>query len=229
MPDTEPTPVALSPELVLAAIDRAYRHRRITEQPGVRLVAVKAHLDLPHNGATTLRLRPLLQNLEADGLIEQIRVRSHDLWQLTRSGHTRLTTTRDASGLDQLPESPQHRRWRETHAAAGERIGGFKDDLREAVGEAAWLLDADRQPASGEWYVLGERLSRICVRIGSATHCLYEWPEPDDARPDVDDPPFRQGGRREMGHWGDQTTPTTAAVLTQRTGRFAATHTGQAS
>jgi hypothetical protein len=230
MPEQKPIPVEPpAPELLLAAIDRAFRHRSNTENPGVNLAAVKYHLALPHNGATTLRLRPVLQALEADGLAEQIRHRGYDLWRLTRSGHRHLAAAQDASGLYQLPESPQHRRWRETHDAAAGRIGGFQDDLREALGELAWLLDASRQPASGEWYAIGERLSRICVRVGSATYCLYEWGEPDDASADVDEPPFGQRARREMGHWGDQTTPATAAALTQRTGRFAATHTSRVS
>lgn len=100
-----------------------------------------------------------------------------------------------------MPESPQRRRWRETHAAAGTRISEFQDDLREALAEIAWMLDADRRPASGEWYLLGRRLERICIRVGSATHCLYEWAEPDEAGADIDVPPLRQRGRREMGHW----------------------------
>jgi DNA-binding PadR family transcriptional regulator len=203
MPTRQRIPDELAPELALAAIDRAFRHRSNTDTPAIHLAAVKAHLDMPHNGATTLRLRPILQALEADGLVEQIRYRGHDLWQLTSSGHRRLAAAQDASGFYQLPESPQQCRWREAHAAAGERIGGFQDDLREALGEVAWMLDADRQPESGEWYAIGEKLKRICERVGSATHYLYEWPEPDDASVDVDEPPFRQGGRRDITQWGE--------------------------
>jgi len=207
MPTKEPIPAEPpAPELLLGAIDRADRHRRNTDNPGASVANIKEHLGLPHNGATTIRLRPIWQNLEADGLIEQTRHRSHAYWHLTRSGHRHLAAAQDASGLYQLPESPQHRRWRETHAAAGQRIGEFQDDLREAIGEVAWLLDADRQPESGEWYAIGEKLKRICERVGSATHCLYEWPEPDDMSADIDEPPFGQRARREMGHWDEPET-----------------------
>jgi hypothetical protein len=155
MPDTEPIPEPLpSPELVLIAIDRAYRHRLHPENPGASMSAIKEHLGLPHTGATTVRLRPVWQTLEADKLIEQTRRRSIVFWQLTRNGHRRLATALDASELYPLPESPQHRKWRVTHAAAGERIEGFHADLAELLDEAATLLDASRQPASGEWYAL---------------------------------------------------------------------------
>jgi hypothetical protein len=204
MPTTEPIPgELLAPELVLAAIDRAYRHRRYTENPGVNLAAVKAHLALPHNGATTLRLRPILQALEADGLIEQTRHRSHTYWQLTRRGHKHLAAAQDASGLYQLPESPQHQHWREAHAAAGERIDGFHADLIKAFGKAAKRLEGSRQPTSAEWYALGGRLSHMCERVASATYCLYEWVEPDDAEADIDNPPYRQGARREIQRWDE--------------------------
>jgi len=202
MPAQEPIPEPLpSPELVLIAIDRAYRHRRNPKNPGASMADIKAHLGLPHTGATTLRLRQVWQVLEADGLIEQTRRRSSVFWQLTRNGHRRLATALDASELYPLPESPQHRKWRETHAAAGERIEGFHTDLADLLDEAATLLDVSRQPASSEWYALGRRLEGACGRLGSATYCLYEWAEPDDSHADIDEPPFGQGGRRDTSQW----------------------------
>ncbi len=47
MPTQEPTPAdAPSEDLVLAAIERAYRHRTNQQNPGVLLADVKAHLGL---------------------------------------------------------------------------------------------------------------------------------------------------------------------------------------
>jgi hypothetical protein len=35
-------------------------------------------------------------------------------------------------------------------------------------------------PPSGAWLELGRRLAEDCRRLGSAWHCLHEWPEPDE-------------------------------------------------
>jgi hypothetical protein len=197
----EPLPAA---ELVLAAIDRAYRHRRNADVPAVSMADIKAHLGLPHNGATTIRLRPVWQQLEAERLIERLRKGSTVRWRLTRKGRMRLDSAQDAHGLYELPESPQHARWRQAHAAAGERIAGFRSDLRELLDEAMALLAAGGQPPSEEWYGLGRHLTDACGRLGSATHCLHEWAEPNDATADIDQPPYRQGGRRDISQWGER-------------------------
>jgi len=202
MPTKERIPEPLpSAELVLAAIDRAYRHRRNADIPGVSMADIKAHLGLPHNGATTLRLRPVWQQLETERLIEKLRKGGSVRWRLTRKGRMRLASAKDAHGLYELPESPQHARWRTAHTAAGERITDFRHDLRELLGEATALLEAGGQPPSGEWYELGKRLTDACGRLGSATHCLHEWAEPYDATVDIDKPPYGQGGRREIHSW----------------------------
>lgn len=190
-----------APELLLAAIDRAYRHRRNTEQPGVSAAAVKEHLGLPHTGATTLRLRPTWQALQADGLIERTRRGSRVSWRLTRTGHGRLATAQRAGKIGSLPESPQHLRWREAHTMAGERIGGFREELRQALDETAGLLDSGHEAPSETWLELQERLNTACGRLGSATYCLREWIEPDDSRADIDEPPYGHGARRETQRW----------------------------
>jgi hypothetical protein len=193
-----PPPAA---ELVLAAIDRAYRHRRHADIPAVSIATIKEHLGLPHNGATTLRLRPVWQQLEAQRLIEQLRKGSTVRWRLTRKGQKRLAASQDAHGLYELPESPQHARWRTAHTAAVKRITGFRRDLRELLDEATALLEAGGQPPSGDWYELGKRLTDACGRLASATHCLHEWAEPSDTTVDTDKPPYGQGGRRDISRW----------------------------
>jgi hypothetical protein len=66
-------------------------------------------------------------------------------------------------------------------ALAGDRIDGFREALRASVTELGALLDAG-QARSDAWFEFGKRLSAECKRLGSATYCLSEWAEPDDAR-----------------------------------------------
>jgi hypothetical protein len=72
---------------------------------------------------------------------------------------------------------------------------------------------------SDAWFALTERLQAACSQLGSATYCLSEWAEPDDASPDVDDRKeqgdeevdpeelggvrYRRGGRRNVWKWAD--------------------------
>jgi len=198
MPESDRTPDPFpSDEQLIAAIERAERHRR-HQDPGVLLGTIKAHLDLPRHSGTTRRLRPHLTALEASGLIKPTRRHSLNLWMLTSRGRQRL----DAIGGEiTLPESPQHQDWREARTAAGERIEGFHNALSYITSEATLLLDAGSQP-SDSWFSLGERLQHACWRLGSATYCLHEWPEPDDSTADIDEPTTPlQRGRREMTRW----------------------------
>jgi hypothetical protein len=89
--------------------------------------------------------------------------------------------------------------------------------VRDGLDEAMRLLDADPAAGSDAWLELGERLRRDCRHVGSATYCLREWSEPDDARADVDDHgdpadsrfdpaervkrQARRAGRRNIGLW----------------------------
>jgi hypothetical protein len=140
MPTTKPTPESPPTErLLLAAIDRAYRHRRRSENPGVRLASVKEHLGLGIGSASTRRLRPLWDGLHAACLIELSEARGQPLWRLTSAGVERLQAARKSGELV-LPESPQHRHWREARSTASEQITSFRDELRAAPADAADLL-----------------------------------------------------------------------------------------
>lgn len=115
---------------------------------------------------------------------------------LTDAGRRALAKARSA-GEVVLPESPQSRRWRHSRTLAGERIDGFRQALRASLAEAGALLDTERAPSTA-WVEFAKRLSRDCKRLGSATYCLFEWPEPDDERADVDD---EIKGRRNVWDW----------------------------
>lgn len=97
------------------------------------------------------------------------------------------------------PPSPQHQTWREACSAAAARIEEFREDLRHALDEATGLLNADPQTPSDMWFEVSKRLKHACWRLGSATYCLGEWAEPDDARADIDT--HQERGRRNTRQW----------------------------
>jgi hypothetical protein len=70
--------------------------------------------------------------------------------------------------------------------------------------EAIALLEADQEADSATWYERSESLHQSGRRLASAIHCLREWPEPDDSKPDTDDPPYRQRGRRQTRGWDSE-------------------------
>ncbi len=181
---------ALSDVLILAAIERAERHM-VRQERGALYGVVVDHLSLPRHSGTGRRLRPRLKELEDTGIVESFRQHSCVVWTLTPKGQKRL---KDAGPVT-LPESPQHRVWRESRSKATERMAGFRKELRDALRDARVLL-GDREAPSGAWFELGERLQRACSLIGSATHCSREWAEPSDDEPDVDKGPWL--GRRFM-------------------------------
>lgn len=104
-----------------------------------------------------------------------------DVWALAPGGRGRL---QGAGGMD-LPESPQHREWRNARALAAQEIERFRVSLHDALTEASALLDG--MSDSDAWFELAEGLRHAARRLGSATYCLYEWGEPSDDRADIDD------------------------------------------
>jgi hypothetical protein len=201
MPAKKPIPPDWpSEELLLAAVDRADRHRR-REEPGALLANIVEHLGRKHAPWISRRLRPKLEALQTAGLIERSRRGEITLWSLTSSGHARLDTLRQTDRLPPLPESPQHRAWREAQAAANDRIDGFRRDLADALAEANRLHHTEPHPSSDTWYQRARDLSHACRTLASATHCHYEWPEPDDATADIDT--HRERSRREFRRWDE--------------------------
>lgn len=210
MPKSDRTPKPLpSAEQVLAAIERGERHRRKLDdpalyrdkpdQPGVLFATIKEHLGLAPGGWTTIQLRPTSKALEGAGFIEQFRARGLTLWRLTNAGQKRLDAARKAGKVAALPESPQHRHWREARIVATNHVGEFREHLRELLAEATGLLDAHDPADSDTWHALGRRLEFACNALASASHCLYEWLEPDDSRADLS--PHGKGDRRTPQHY----------------------------
>lgn len=183
----------LADDVILAALARAELHRG-DDKRGVLYATLVEHLGLRTGAVTSRRLRPRLRALADAGLVQEFRRRGCDVLALTSKGKRRVRAAEPVA----LPESPQHREWREARAAATERIGGLRDELRCALDGAAALL-ADDDATSDAWYALAATLERACKRVGSATHCLREWAEPGD---DAADAPSREHrGRRNYRLW----------------------------
>jgi hypothetical protein len=170
--------------LILTAVERAVRHRG-GEAPNVPVWAILEHLQLATRSREARHVRSRLQALQATGSLQRARRHGVPVWTLTRGGRGQLADAQSAGGAA-LPESPQHRAWRQARIAADEEIERFRSDLAAAVDHSARLLDADPPADSDAWFELAERLRRAAWRVGSASHCMYEWKEPDDARADLD-------------------------------------------
>jgi hypothetical protein len=188
-------------ELVLAAVDRAGRHHRAGDTPAVPVWTILEHLGVARRSAEARSVRSQLDALRAAGLLECSRRHGVTTWQLAVEGRRRLRRALRAGRTEALPESPQHRAWRNARTTAAQEIERFCTELREQLSAATLLLEADPPPRSDAWLELAEVLSRACRLVGSASHCLYEWSEPDDALADVDegiDPGDEQRSRDEL-------------------------------
>ncbi len=175
----------LTDALVLAALERAVRHRT-ADSPAAPIWAILDHLSIPRRSADARRVRALLDELTATGKLKTSRPHGIEAWTLTAAGQRRLRGARRADSLAPLPESPQHRQWQSARTAAGQEIERFAERLRECLADATLLLDTDPHAPSDMWFELAEALRNDCWRLGSAVHCLDEWPEPSDEIADVD-------------------------------------------
>lgn len=173
-------------ELVLAAVDRAERHRG-HEREGVLWADIVAHLGFVKSGWTTQQLRPQRDALIAAELMAVGRRQGLDVWSLTDAGRAQLEAARRAGRMGELPEAPQHRVWRDARAHAAELVEPLRASARAGAEEALALLDDRQRSRSDAWLLLAERLGKVYRQLGLATHCVYEWPEPDDGRADIDD------------------------------------------
>jgi hypothetical protein len=201
------SPRSIPDEMVLAAIDRAERHRR---RSGVPVWLIFEHLGIPRRSRN---VRGQLRALAQAGAIAPIRAHGTEQWTLTPAGRRRV---RRSTSIE-LPESPQHRAWRNARTLAGEEINRFRDGLRDAIADASALLDEGT--TSDVWFQMADRLRAAAWRLGSAVYCLCEWAEPTDDIADLDersDPAdrtlapterarreTRRTGRRNTGLWTD--------------------------
>lgn len=180
---TQP-PDAITDDLILAALDRAECHRGYQGAPRW---AILEHLSITPQSKKGREVKTRLPKLVQAGLIKPGRKYGTEQWILTPKGRKHLSQIPEAAAS--LPESPQHRKWRDARDAAEQEIEGFYLRLRDRVDAAADLLSMPMPPgaSSDEWFEIGELLHRACRRLGSATYCLHEWAEPPEDQADPDD------------------------------------------
>lgn len=185
--------------LILAAIERAVCHG--TEQAWVAVIG--EHLGFHRAAHNTRRLRKQLEHLRVKhGWAESRERHGREYWRLTAAGKRQLARARRKDDAGELPEAPQHRTWRLARAAAGERIDGIRELVYSAVEDADEVMVAPQGAhSSAVWFELAERLRAAFWLAGSATYCLEEWAEPDDARLDNDANPGPAPGRRVTSAW----------------------------
>lgn len=174
-------------DVLLAATRRAVLHDP-RGRGHVPIWVLLEHLDVPRRSARASAVRERLTKLEQRGWIERRSAHGVPMWALSRAGTRRLGRAERSGAPLALPESPQHRAWRQARALASQEIDRFAAELQRACDDAATLQQSERREPvrSDAWLELGARMARDCRLLASARHCLSEWPEPREAGPDVD-------------------------------------------
>jgi hypothetical protein len=99
-----------------------------------------------------------------------------------RRGRRRLAS----AGTVELPESPQHRRWRQDRDVAAWALDGVRERA-VAVMEEAYDLLTDERPrplTDSEVYRLIRRFEARFKALAVAIRMCEQWPEPTDAAAD---------------------------------------------
>lgn len=141
-------PTAVSDGLVLAAVDRAYRHGS-EEGRGAPIWSIIDHLAIAKRTNAAREVRARLSALEGNGLMRASRRHGVAVWALTWAGKRRLEGELRSSCSPRLPESPQHRAWRNARELAAQESKRFREILETTVNEAVQLAAADPRRASG--------------------------------------------------------------------------------
>jgi hypothetical protein len=207
----------ISDELILAALDRAIRHGG----RGCDAIAgsIYDHLDIPSRSGPARYVYRRLPVLEGAGALERARRLGFVVWSPSSKGRRRLDRALRAGSVE-LPESPQHREWRNARTLAEREINRFREEIRDCITDAMELVDAESH--SDVLFEIAHRLHFEYRRLASATYCLSEWAEPDDAHPDDDERltpaemkldvverarlRWLRAGRRNIQYWSEQST-----------------------
>jgi hypothetical protein len=184
--------------LVLAAVERAQHHESRCGGP-ISMTRIAQHLGFAPGAYTTRNLRPLLGALVQAGALQHLRRFSRDHWALTSAGRRRVSRLRTREEQLELPESPQHRLWRQQHTRAVEGMDEYCRRLREALEQAAAMID-DERVDSESWLTITKRLKVRSEVFGSAIYCAREWAEPDDGERDAEDQRTLEDRRRILWH-----------------------------
>jgi hypothetical protein len=133
------------------------------------------------------RIAPAASDPGSHGRLRHSRRRSQDYWALTDKGREQLAHALIAGIGAELPEAPQHREWRAAREHAAARVEALRGELGELLARVNAMLDADVPPPATDWLAWAKPLKDLTVAVALAGYCLYERPEPDDARADRDE------------------------------------------
>ncbi len=175
-----------SDEVVLAAVQRAALHHPHGDEAVARW-AILDHLAAPPRSREARHVIARVGALQERGRLTSSTRHGVPVWALTSAGQRQLRDARRDGLPLELPEAPQHRAWRNARTLAAQEIERFRADVRERLNQGSALLDAPEPPHSDAWLELAEELRQACRRLGAASHCLHEWPEPNDDAADVDE------------------------------------------
>jgi DNA-binding MarR family transcriptional regulator len=169
---------------VLAALARAELH--VTRR-GPYISDISNHLGWRFSGAATLRLRPPLARLVSAGLVTTVEPPRHkrrgQIWTTTAGGRRRVAS----AGPVDLPESPQHRRWRQDRDVAAWALEDVRVRAAAVMDEAYDLLtdeEGHRPLADEDVYWLIRRFEARFKAFALAIRMCERWPEPSDAEAD---------------------------------------------
>ena len=104
---------------------------------------------------------PQLESLRVAGSLERTRKHGQYQWTLTPRGRRRLAAARRAGRVGELPDSPQHRRWRHAREEAERRI----DDFRTLIYQTLDAAEAIAEPADGPGSETATRVQRVRLRF----------------------------------------------------------------
>jgi hypothetical protein len=150
------------------------------------------HLGWRFSGQASRRLHPHLEELAAAGLVTTEEPRSYkrhtQRWATTPAGRHRLAT----AGPVDLPESPQHRRWRQDRDVAAWALDAVRSQAWDVIEEVSDLLSGPEVdlPTLGDDFVKGltRRFEESFRATGLALRMCKQWPEPSDLAADDDAP-----------------------------------------
>jgi hypothetical protein len=153
--------------------------RRAGDRIAVPIFFVARHLGYTPGTRIRRRLRNRLEEATEKGWLECLDSSDPTVWALTAKGRRELALHqgRVSAATRALPESPQHEAWREARRVAELQIADLRERLREAL-ESSSTAAGKESTESAVWL----RLADASQRLGAATYCLFEWPEPDDLR-----------------------------------------------
>lgn len=170
---------------VLAALARAELHATRWKP---YLSDVAQHLGWKSSGGAARRLRQHLSRLTSAGLVTTKGPPPHrahtQRWATAAAGRRRLAS----AGPIDLPESPQHRRWRQDRDVAAWALPAAREQTWVVVEEVYELLSSREEvrPFHSDDFVYGlsRRFEEAFQSYGLAFRMCEQWPEPSDLAPD---------------------------------------------